>query len=62
MFFRVVDQATKKPISGVELKVLIDFKVVREHVTDETGRLVIRLPQEKFDYAIVTGARTDSRR
>jgi RNA polymerase sigma factor (sigma-70 family) len=54
VFFRVIDQSTKQPLSGVKLKVLIDFKVVREHVTDETGRLVIPLPGGKFDYAIVT--------
>ena len=58
VFFRVVDQSAKQPLAGVTLKVFIDSKVVRQHVTDESGRLVIPLPREKFDRLTVT-ARKD---
>jgi RNA polymerase sigma factor (sigma-70 family) len=49
VFFRVVDRSTKKPLPGVTLKVSIDGKVVSQHVTDESGRIVIPLPREKID-------------
>ena len=49
VFFRVVDQPTKKPISGVLLKVSIDGKVVRELTTDESARMVIPLPATGFE-------------
>jgi RNA polymerase sigma factor (sigma-70 family) len=58
VFFRVVDRSTKQPLAGVTLKVFIDGKVVRELTTDESGRLVIPLPREKFNRLWVT-ARKD---
>ena len=54
VFFRVVDRSTKQPLPGVTLKVFIDGKAVREHKTDESGRLVIPLPREKFNRVTVT--------
>ena len=30
------------------LKVWVDGKIAREHVTDESGRVVIRLPDGEF--------------
>ena len=45
VFFRVVDQKTKQPLSGVTLKVWINGKIAREHITDESGRMVIPLPK-----------------
>ena len=54
MFFRVVDESTRQPLPGVTLKVWIDGKDVRQHVTDESGRILIPLPQASFDRLVVT--------
>jgi RNA polymerase sigma factor (sigma-70 family) len=54
VFFRVVDRSTKQLLAGVTLSTWIDGKVVREQVTDASGRLVIPLPQVKFDHLTVT--------
>ena len=55
--FGVVDASTRRPVQGVTLKVWIDGKVRREHVTDETGRMVIALPRERFHLFLVTARR-----
>ena len=47
VFFRVVDRETKQPLPAVKLKVWINGKVESEQATDETGRIVIRLPSEE---------------
>jgi RNA polymerase sigma factor (sigma-70 family) len=54
VFFRVVDQPTKKPLSGVNLKVAIDGQVVHQLTTDESGRMVIPLPEKEFERLSVT--------
>ncbi len=52
-FFRVVDQHLLL-LAGVTLKVSIDDKVVSQHVTDESGRIVIPVPAGSFDrFAVV---------
>ncbi len=58
VFFRVVDRSTKQPLPGVSLTVSINGKVRSQHVTDESGRLVIPLPGGKIDRLSVT-ARKD---
>jgi RNA polymerase sigma factor (sigma-70 family) len=54
VFFRVVDRTKKQPLAGVTLKVWLDGRVVRQQVTDETGRMMIALPRERFDRLSVT--------
>jgi RNA polymerase sigma factor (sigma-70 family) len=46
VFFRVVDKATKQPLPAVSLKVWINGKVDREHITDDSGRFTFRLPEK----------------
>jgi RNA polymerase sigma factor (sigma-70 family) len=54
VFFRVVAPGTRQPLARVTLKVWGDAKLVHQQVTDETGRVVIALPREKFDRLYVT--------
>ena len=56
VFFRVVDQKTKQPLAGVVLKVRVDGKVSRQHTTDNSGRMVLRLPQTEFATLSVTAS------
>jgi RNA polymerase sigma factor (sigma-70 family) len=58
VFFRVVDRTTKQPLQGVTLKVSTDGRVVSQHVTDESGRIVIPVPEGKFSRFVVA-ARKD---
>ena len=58
VFFRVVSRETRHLLPGVTLKVLIDGKLVREHVTDESGRIAIPIPAKRFHRLSVT-ARKD---
>ena len=58
VFFRVVDRKTKQPIPGVTLKVWIDGKMVRQQVTDESGRMVIPLPEKEPERLTVTAGGT----
>ena len=46
VFVRVVEKATKRPLPAVNLTVRIDGKVAREHTTDDSGRIEIRLPAD----------------
>jgi RNA polymerase sigma factor (sigma-70 family) len=54
VFFRVVDQKTRQPLSGVILKIWIDGKMTRQLTTDDSGRMVIRLPEGKFERLTIT--------
>jgi hypothetical protein len=54
VFFRVVDRSLRQPVAGVTLSASIDCKVVRQQVTDASGRLVIPLPPVRFDNLTVT--------
>jgi RNA polymerase sigma factor (sigma-70 family) len=54
VFFRVADRTTKRPVAGVTLKVWINGKMTREHVTDATGRIVIPLPEMDPERLTVT--------
>ena len=58
VFFRVIDHQTKQPLSGVILKVWVDGKMTREQITDESGRMVIPLPEKEFERLTIT-ARKD---
>jgi RNA polymerase sigma factor (sigma-70 family) len=58
VFFRVVASGTRQPLAEVTLKVWADAKLVSQHITDDTGRIVIVLPRESFDRLYVT-ARKD---
>jgi RNA polymerase sigma factor (sigma-70 family) len=58
VFLRVLDRATRQPLTGVTVTLSIDFKVARESVTDPSGRVVIPLPARNFDHATVA-ARKD---
>jgi len=58
VFFHVVDQKTRQPLSGVVLKVWVDGKITRQLTTDESGRMVIPLPEKGFERLTVT-ARSD---
>ncbi len=57
VFVRVVDQKTKQPLAGVVLKVWVNGKVTRQHTTDDSGRMVLRLPQTEFATLSVTAQR-----
>ena len=57
VFLRVVDRATKQPIRGVNLKVLINGNVTREHTTDDSGRFEIRLPTDNSESVTITAQR-----
>jgi RNA polymerase sigma factor (sigma-70 family) len=54
VFFRVVDRTAKRPLAGVTLKVWVNGKLSREHITDATGRLVIPLPETEPERLTVT--------
>jgi hypothetical protein len=54
VFFRVVDQKSKQPLPGVILNVWVDGKVTLQHITDESGRLVIPLPEKVFERLTIT--------
>jgi RNA polymerase sigma factor (sigma-70 family) len=54
VFFRVVENSTKKPLPGVLLKVWLNGKISRQHTTDESGRLVIPVPKEPFERLTIT--------
>jgi Carboxypeptidase regulatory-like domain len=54
VFFRVVVGSTRQPVAGVTLSASIDGKVVRQQVTDASGRLVIPLSPVRFDNLTVT--------
>ena len=54
VFFRVVDRETKQPLPGVTLKVWIDGKMARQQVTDESGLMVITLPEKEPERLTVT--------
>ncbi len=58
VFFRVVDREAKQPVPGVTLKVWIDGKMARQQVTDESGRMVIALPEKEPERLTIT-ARKD---
>ena len=49
-----MDKNTKTALSGVRLKVSIDGKMVQQHTTDGSGRLLISLPQSNFNRVFVT--------
>ena len=57
VFFRVVDKATKQPLPSVSLKVWIDGKVDREHITDDSGRFTFRLPEKVPERLAITARR-----
>ena len=57
VFFRVVDQKSKLPLPRVILKVWVDGKVTRQRTTDESGRMVIPLPEKEFERMTVTASR-----
>ena len=57
MFFRVVDRETKQPLPGVTLKVWIEGKMARQQVTDESGRMVITVPEKEPERLTVTARR-----
>ena len=54
---RVVDKETKRPLPGVNLRVWINDKVTREHVTDDSGRFVVSLPKEQAESVTITAQR-----
>jgi len=54
VFFHVVDQKTKQPLSGVILKVWVNGKITRQLTTDESGRMVIPLPEKGFERLTIT--------
>lgn len=56
VFFRVVDQETKQPLSGVVLKVWVNGKVARQHTTDDSGRTVIPLREKEFERLTITAS------
>ncbi len=58
VFFRVVDQEAKQPLSGVILKVWVDGKIDGQFTTDASGRIVIPMPRKAFNHLTVT-ARKD---
>jgi RNA polymerase sigma factor (sigma-70 family) len=57
VFFHVVDQPTRQPLSGVLLKVWVDGKMTRQLTTDDSGRMVIPLPEKGFERLTVTARR-----
>jgi RNA polymerase sigma factor (sigma-70 family) len=54
VFFQVVDRKTTQPLSGVTLKVWINGKIDRQQITDDSGRMVIRLPEGDFERFTIT--------
>jgi hypothetical protein len=52
-----VDQKSKLPLPRVILKVWVDGKVTRQLTTDESGRMVIPLPEKEFERMTVTASR-----
>jgi Carboxypeptidase regulatory-like domain len=57
VFVRVVDSTTKEPLPAVNLKVWTNGKVTREHTTDDSGRLEIRLPADDSESMWITARR-----
>ncbi len=57
VFFRVVDRVSRQPLPGVRLTISINGKVEREQITEESGRIVIRLPKAEPESLTVTAHR-----
>jgi RNA polymerase sigma factor (sigma-70 family) len=57
VFFRVVDGSLRQPLPDVTLKVWIDGKEASQHLTDQSGRILIPLTQARFDRLFVTARR-----